>query len=287
MPSRGAAEESAQAAAVVALPTDIPAAPATLAAAEAPPANPLVAAGQRADSAASDTAAADSPSGPTPLTTEGDAGPIVSPARMALPISTPPAPQTPGGNSGAAAPDSSVPAVAAAPAAAAATPLIATIPAAPQPDPGAAPHGADTVSTSSQSNPDASALLTDPTTARAGGVSQSAAAAPSFSVHTEVGTSAWTEEIGAHLTWMAHQGVTDASLRLQPEHLGPLEVKITLHDTHASQGMTLADAGVSRESSREAQYGPRTPTPSTATTTESATPVSVAAPRRGLIDTYA
>jgi flagellar hook-length control protein FliK len=133
-------------------------------------------------------------------------------------------------------------------------------------------------------------------------------------VHTEVGASGWTEEVGTHVVWLAHQGVTDASLRLQPEHLGPLEVKISLHDSDASvwfgasapatraaleqalpqlkemfaaQGMTLTDAGVSRESARDPQYAPRHNPSGAAATAQNATPVALAATRRGLIDTYA
>jgi flagellar hook-length control protein FliK len=76
---------------------------------------------------------------------------------------------------------------------------------------------------------------------------------------------------------MAHQGIESASLQLSPEHLGPLQVTISVHDGHASvwfgatqpdtrtalqqslpqlrqlfssQGLTLADAGVSREPPR-------------------------------------
>ncbi len=95
---------------------------------------------------------------------------------------------------------------------------------------------------------------------------------------SRVGTSAWTDELGTKLTWMAHQGIQSASLQLSPEHLGPLQVTISVHDGHASvwfgaaqpdtrtalqqslpqlrqlfagQGLTLADAGVSRESPRD------------------------------------
>ena len=92
-----------------------------------------------------------------------------------------------------------------------------------------------------------------------------------------VGTSAWTDELGAKVTWMARQGIESASLQLSPEHLGPLQVTISVHDGQASvwfgaaqpdtrtalqqslpqlrqlfagQGLTLADAGVSREPPR-------------------------------------
>ncbi len=134
-------------------------------------------------------------------------------------------------------------------------------------------------------------------------------------VQTPVGASGWTDEVGTHVIWMAHQGVSSASLRLQPEHLGPLEVKISLHDTTASvwfganepetrtalqaalpqlkemfaaQGMTLTDAGVSREPPRHTQL----PRGATHASGAPATPVLEASAvlpgvRRGLIDTYA
>jgi flagellar hook-length control protein FliK len=166
-------------------------------------------------------------------------------------------------------------------------------------------------SDSSPAGADTATLLFDPASLRSG-TAAAAGAAPALAVHTEVGASGWTEEIGTQVVWMAHQGVTEASLRLQPEHLGPLEVRISLHagdasvwfgssapatraaleqalpqlkEMFAAQGMTLTDAGVSRESAREAQY-PQRPGSSTAAEAETATEVSAAAPRRGLIDTY-
>ncbi len=89
-----------------------------------------------------------------------------------------------------------------------------------------------------------------------------------------VGTRAWADELGTRLTMMTEKGQHTASLRLSPEHLGPLEVRIAMRDDQASvwfgaahadtraaiehalprlrelfeaQGMSLADAGVFRE----------------------------------------
>jgi flagellar hook-length control protein FliK len=97
-------------------------------------------------------------------------------------------------------------------------------------------------------------------------------------VSTPVGSSAWADEIGSRLTLMAEQGKHTASLRLSPEHLGPLEIRIAIRDDQASvwfgaahadtraaiehalprlrelfasQGMSLADAGVFHEPPRE------------------------------------
>jgi flagellar hook-length control protein FliK len=97
-------------------------------------------------------------------------------------------------------------------------------------------------------------------------------------VHQPVGSAAWADEIGSRLTLMVDQGKHTASLRLSPEHLGPLEIRIAMHDDQASvwfgaahadtraaietalprlrelfasQGLSLADAGVFREPPRD------------------------------------
>jgi flagellar hook-length control protein FliK len=94
-----------------------------------------------------------------------------------------------------------------------------------------------------------------------------------------VGTAAWTEQLGTHLTWMAANDQQSASLKLTPPHLGPLEVQITMGDDNKASvwfsaphadtraalgealprlrelfgagGLTLGDANVSREPSRQ------------------------------------
>lgn len=90
-----------------------------------------------------------------------------------------------------------------------------------------------------------------------------------------VGSSAWQDEVGTHLTWMTQKGLETGSLRVSPEHLGPVEVNISvqngaasvwfaanhpdtraaleqalprLREMFANQGMNLADSGVSRQS---------------------------------------
>jgi len=99
-----------------------------------------------------------------------------------------------------------------------------------------------------------------------------------------VGTPGWEDEIGAHLTWMTQKGLETGSLRVSPEHLGPVEVNISvqnadasvwfaanhpdtraaleqalprLREMFASQGMNLADSGVSRQNL--SQQGSRNP----------------------------
>jgi flagellar hook-length control protein FliK len=108
--------------------------------------------------------------------------------------------------------------------------------------------------------------------------SSSAQEALNRPIQTPVGNAQWADEIGTRLTLMAEQGKHAASLRLSPEHLGPLEVRIAIQDDRASvwfgaahadtraaiehalprlrelfesQGMTLADAGVYKEAPRD------------------------------------
>ncbi len=97
-------------------------------------------------------------------------------------------------------------------------------------------------------------------------------------VHSPVGSAAWADEIGTRVIMMTESGNHTASLKLSPEHLGPLEISITVRDDKASvwfgaahadtraaietslprlremfeaQGLSLADAGVFREPPRE------------------------------------
>ena len=97
-------------------------------------------------------------------------------------------------------------------------------------------------------------------------------------LHSTVGTRAWTEELGHQITWLTDRGQQTASLRLAPEHLGPLEIQISIQDDKASiwfgaahadtraaiegalprlremlasQGLALNDAGVFKESPRQ------------------------------------
>jgi flagellar hook-length control protein FliK len=134
-------------------------------------------------------------------------------------------------------------------------------------------------------------------------------------VSSPVGAPAWKDELGAQLTWMAANGREAASLTLTPEHLGPLEIRISVHkgeasvwfgatnaDTRsaleqslprlrelfASQGLVLADAGVFRDSPRN-QFRPATfaggsRSSSDAGIEQSVTSVTLV--RAGLVDTY-
>ncbi len=136
-------------------------------------------------------------------------------------------------------------------------------------------------------------------------------------VNSPVGSSGFADEVGDKITWMAHQGVQSASLQMTPEHMGPVEVKISVQDGSATvsinaahadtraaleqalpklremfstQGMNLTDASVSQQFSRgQAQkQGIKAVGSVGSVSDETSSPVvSVTSARLGLVDTYA
>lgn len=132
-------------------------------------------------------------------------------------------------------------------------------------------------------------------------------------VHTPVGSAAWADEIGTRVVMMTESGTHTASLKLSPEHLGPLEINITVRDEKASvwfgaahadtraaietalprlremfesQGLSLADAGVFREPPRGQQVAKNTTRSAEQGDTEQVASVSTRA-QLGLVDAYA
>ena len=134
-------------------------------------------------------------------------------------------------------------------------------------------------------------------------------------VQHHVGSSAWADEVGTRMIMMTERGQHSASLRLSPEHLGPLEVRIAVRDDQASvwfgaahadtraaieqalprlrelfasQGLSLADAGVHHQAPREQG---RTPLPLSSGGLDGGDDgVAVTSPmaiKLGLIDAYA
>jgi flagellar hook-length control protein FliK len=133
-------------------------------------------------------------------------------------------------------------------------------------------------------------------------------------VHTPVGSSAWADEIGTRVVMMTESGNHTASLKLSPEHLGPLEINITVRDEKASvwfgaahadtraaietalprlremfeaQGLSLADAGVFREPPREQPVVKNSTTSAEQGDTADEVASVSARARLGLIDAYA
>jgi flagellar hook-length control protein FliK len=134
-------------------------------------------------------------------------------------------------------------------------------------------------------------------------------------LHNSVGNAAWADELGTRMIMMTERGQHSASLRLSPEHLGPLEVRIAIRDDQASvwfgaahadtraaieqalprlrelfasQGLGLADAGVYHEAFREQPRSSPTPSSVAADPSLDADPEAGAARvRLGLVDAYA
>lgn len=134
-------------------------------------------------------------------------------------------------------------------------------------------------------------------------------------LHTPVGSSEWADELGTRMTWMAERGHQVASLRLSPEHLGPLEVRISIRDDQASvwfgaahadtraaieealprlremfgsQGLNLADTGVFQEAPRDRSQPQTGAGNGDGSASESESNViSIAHRRLGLVDAYA
>ncbi|MEP7311690.1 MAG: flagellar hook-length control protein FliK [Pseudomonadota bacterium] len=133
-----------------------------------------------------------------------------------------------------------------------------------------------------------------------------------------VGSAHWAEELGSRLTLMAGQGQQSGSLRLTPEHLGPLEVRIDINDDvanvffgsqhadtrsalnealprlrelFAASGLVLGDTGVSRDTPRQDTRAadPRRYSTQGQDTSSINTDMQVSASVRhaGLLDTYA
>lgn len=110
------------------------------------------------------------------------------------------------------------------------------------------------------------------------GTAQPQAPARPEVVHAPVGSPRWASELGSRLVTMAVRGQQEGSISLTPEHLGPIEVRITttqdgtnvffgaqqadtraalsdslprLREMFAASGLALGQAGVSHEMPRQ------------------------------------
>lgn len=140
-------------------------------------------------------------------------------------------------------------------------------------------------------------------------------AAGARALHHPVGSSAWADELATRMTLMADRGQHSASLRLSPEHLGPLEVRIAIRDDQASvwfgaahadtraaieqalprlrelfaaNGMSLADAGVFQDAPRDQpRLSSGSFSPEQSAATEADAIAQIGPIRLGLLDAYA
>ena len=180
---------------------------------------------------------------------------------------------------------------------------------------GAEPHTAPAPAASSGSN--AQLVSAGQLAAGVHSAVRPAAAAPSAVLSAPVGSNSWNEQLGTQLTWMVSKGVQNASLQMAPQHLGPVQVSISVHHGQASvwfgaaqpetrqalsqalpqlramfasQGLALTDSGVSQDAPRDSRRAAR---PAVSAVGEvgaadgSAGTASVGLAGAGLIDTYA
>lgn len=189
---------------------------------------------------------------------------------------------------------------------------------------GAAPAVAGAVSAALPAGTGAAQMLSNPLSValiRDGAVATQATAANTTApgrnmLHETVGTARWAQELGSRLVMMSVRGQQEGSLTLTPEHLGPLEIQISvskdtanvwfgaqhadtraaltealprLRELLAASGLTLGQSGVSEQSphrqSQEADAGRVSGT--AADPVEDVVEPAWRTRQVGLIDTYA
>jgi flagellar hook-length control protein FliK len=133
-------------------------------------------------------------------------------------------------------------------------------------------------------------------------------------VHVPVRDPAWPQAVAAEIQFLADQKVEAATLRLSPEHLGPLEVRIDVRDGNvsvafgvahadtqaaleqalprlremfAAAGLQLGQASVQQEARRGSHNGGRAPAASGAAADNGTGAAPAAVRALGLVDDYA
>ena len=61
---------------------------------------------------------------------------------------------------------------------------------------------------------------------------------PSARIQVPVGQPGWGQAVGSQIAWFVSQNISAASLRLNPQHLGPLEMQVSLDGDQASISFT-------------------------------------------------
>ncbi len=69
---------------------------------------------------------------------------------------------------------------------------------------------------------------------------------PTISLDTPVGHSRWGQDFNQRVQWAVNQSVSGAQIRINPQHMGPVEVKIQLQNEQLSISFT-AQHGATRE----------------------------------------
>ena len=77
-------------------------------------------------------------------------------------------------------------------------------------------------------------LLAAPPPAAGSGGAASAAERPSLPVTVQLHSPQWQNALGERMVWMVKRDLQQAELRLNPQHLGPVEVRIEIRNEQAS-----------------------------------------------------
>lgn len=54
----------------------------------------------------------------------------------------------------------------------------------------------------------------------------------------------WSQDLGSKILWMNHQNIASADLKLNPQHLGPISIRIDMQQEQANISFTAQNAGV-------------------------------------------
>ncbi|GLQ93748.1 flagellar hook-length control protein FliK [Dyella acidisoli] len=80
----------------------------------------------------------------------------------------------------------------------------------------------------SQNSPDLAALGSITAAASAASTGATTGATHNLAMNAPVGTSGFAKELGQQITWLSGQDVKQAQIRLNPQNLGPLDVKVSV-----------------------------------------------------------
>jgi len=168
----------------------------------------------------------------------------------------------------------------------------------------------------SQGSPDLAALGSLAAAVSAPATSAPTGATHNLAMNAAVGSSGFAKELGQQITWLSGQDVKQAQIRLNPQDLGPVDVKVSvehgrvdvsfmtqhpaataavqqgldqLNQMLGGQGLSLGHATVGQHAQQQfAQHGQQGPSTNAASDDESDTPVTTAARAvMGLVDAFA
>ncbi|WP_292363625.1 flagellar hook-length control protein FliK, partial [Methylophaga sp. UBA1464] len=74
------------------------------------------------------------------------------------------------------------------------------------------------------------------------GVASAGSPALSLDIQPQLNNAAWARVMSSRVVWMAREGVQQAELRLNPAHLGPVEVRLSMQNEQTSVTFVASNA---------------------------------------------